>query len=140
MVHHGEQAGYAMVLVADDKTGGAPAVAIDHGAGRGGVNAELVLDRMRTDIVSAAERAVGIWQEFGHEEKRNAFRSRRRVGKPRQHQMNDVVGEIVLAVGDEGLLSADAVTAVRRALGPRTQGSDVGAGLWLGELHGAHPF
>ena len=140
MVHHRDHAGHAMVLFTDDEAGGAAAVAVDHGAGRGGVNAELVLDRMRADIVACAERAVGIGQEFGHEEERNALRSRGCVGEPPQHQMHDVVGEIVLAIGDEDFLSADAITAVGRALGPRAQGAHVGAGLRLGELHGAHPF
>ena len=35
--------------------------------------------------------------------------------------MNNVVGEIVLAVGDEDLLAGDAIGAVGRALGPRAQ-------------------
>ena len=140
LVHHGEHAGHAAVLLADEEAGGAAAVAVDHGAGRGGVNAELVLDRMRARVVARAERAVGIEQELGDEKERNALGSRRRVRQPRQHQMNDVVGEIVLAVGDEDLLPGDAIAAVGGALGPGAQGADVGAGLRLGELHGAHPF
>ena len=64
----------------------------------------------------------------------------RRIGQPRQHEMDDVVGEIVLAVGDEDLLAGDAVAAVGGALGAGAQRADVGAGLRLGELHRAHPF
>ena len=63
-----------------------------------------------------------------------------RIGQPRQHEMDDVVGEVVLAVGDEDLLAGDAVAAVGRALGLGAQRADVGAGLRLGELHRAHPF
>src|SRR5262249_9985674 len=101
-----------MVLLADKKAGGAAVVAIDHGAGRGGVYAELVLDRMGAGVVALTGRAVGVEQELGHQKERNALRSRRRVGEPRQHEVNDVVGEIVLAIGDEDLLPGDAVTAV----------------------------
>ena len=140
LVHHGEHAGHAAVLLADEEAGGAAAVAVDHGAGGRGVNAELVLDRMRARVVALPGRAVGVEQEFRHEEQRNALGSRRRVGQPRQHEMDDVVGEIVLAVGDEDLLAGDAIAAVGCALGLGAQRADVGAGLRLGELHGAHPF
>ena len=104
------------------------------------MNAELVLDRMRAHVVALSERAVGIEQEFRHQEERDALGSGRRIGKPRQHQVNDVVGEIVLAVGDEDLLAGDAVAAVGGALGAGAQRADVGARLRLGELHRAHPF
>ncbi len=64
----------------------------------------------------------------------------RRIGQPRQHEVDDVVGQVVLAIGDEDLRAGDAVAAVARALGLGAQRADVGAGLRLGELHGAHPF
>ncbi len=52
-VHHREHAGEAAVLLADEIAGRAAVVAIDHGAGRRGVDAELVLDRMGANVVSA---------------------------------------------------------------------------------------
>ena len=54
--------------------------------------------------------------------------------------MNDIIGEIVLAIGDDDFLPGDAIAAVRRALGSGARRAHVGAGLRLGELHGAHPF
>ena len=54
--------------------------------------------------------------------------------------MDDVVGEIVLAVGDEDLLPGDAVGAVGGAFGARAQRADVRSRLRLGELHRAGPF
>jgi hypothetical protein len=54
--------------------------------------------------------------------------------------MNDVVGEIMLPIGDENLLPGDPIGAVGSARGLGAQGADIGAGLRLGELHGAHPF
>ena len=139
-VHHGEHGGHAGILFADDEAGGAAAIAEDHGAGRRAVDAELVLDRMRAHVVAGAERAVGVEQDFGHQEQRNAARAGRRVGQPRQHEMDDVVGEVVLAVGDEDLLAGDAIAAVAGALGAGAQRADVGAGLRLGELHRPGPF
>ena len=139
-VHHREHAGEAAILLADQIADRAAVIAIDHGAGRRGVDAELVLDRMRAHVVARAERAVGVHQEFRHEEERNAPGAGRRIGQARQHEMDDVVGEVVLAVGDEDLLAVDAIAAVAGALGLGAQRADVGAGLRLGELHRAHPF
>ena len=104
------------------------------------MDAELVLDRMRAHVVALAERAVGVEQKLRHEEQRNAARSGGRVGQPRQHEMHDVVGHVVLAVGDEDLLPGQAIAAVAGALGPGAQRADVGARLRLGQLHGAGPF
>ena len=140
LVHHREHAGQAAVLLADEIADGAALVAEDHGAGRRAVDAELVLDRMRAHVVALAERAVGLEQEFRHQEQRNAARAGRRIGQPRQHEMHDVVGEVVLAIGDEDLLARDAIAAVAGAFGARAQRADIGAGLRLGELHGAGPF
>ena len=111
-VHHGEHAGHAGILFADDEAGGAAVVAEDHRAGRRAVDAELVLDRMRAHVVAGAGRAVGVEQKFGHQEQRDAARAGRRVGQTREHEMDDVVGEVVLAVGDEDLLAGDAIGAV----------------------------
>ena len=69
----------------------------------------------------ARQAAVVIDQEFRHQEQRNAARAGRRIGQPRQHEMDDVVGEIVLAIGDEDLLAEDAVGAVAGRLGAGAQ-------------------
>ena len=139
-VHHREHAGHAGIFLADEVTDRAVVIAQHHGAGRRTVDAELVLDRMGADVVAGAERAVGVEQEFWHQEQRNAARAGRRVGQASQHEMDDVVGKIVLAVGDEDLLALEAIGAVTRALGARAQRADIGAGLRFGELHGAGPF
>ena len=139
-VHHGEHAGHAAVFLADQKAGGAARVAIDHGAGGRAVDAELVLDGMGARVVARPERAVGVGQEFRDDEERDALGAGGRIGQPREHEMHDVVGEVVLAVGDEDLLPGDAVAAVGGALGAGAQRADVGARLRLGELHGAHPL
>ena len=97
------------------------------------------IEAQRTSLRAPSEPS-SLTQELRHEEQRDAARARRRVGQPRQHEMDDVVGEVVLAVGDEDLLAGDAVAAVAGALGLRAQRADVGAGLRLGEVHRARPF
>ena len=57
------------------------------------------------DGVALAERAVGVDHELGHDEQRDALAAGRRVGQARQHQVDDVLGQVVLAGGDEDLLA-----------------------------------
>ena len=79
------------------------------------MNAHLVLDRAADDAVARAERAIGVGQELRHEEQRDALDARRRAFDAGEHEMDDVVGEIVLAGGDEDLLAGDGVGAVALA-------------------------
>ena len=134
-VHHGEHAGHALVFLADEEAHRAAVVAVDHGAGGRGMNAELVLDRMRAHIVAPAVR-----HHLGHQEQRDALGAGWRIGQTREHEMNDVVGQIVLAIGDENFRAGEAIGPVSGTFGLAAQRADVGAGLRLGELHGAHPF
>ena len=140
LVHHREHAEHAAIFLADQVADGAAVIAHRHGAGGGGVHAELVLDAGRIDVVACAERAVGIDHEFRNQEQRNALGARGRIGQAGQHEMHDVIGHVVVAIGDEDLRALDAIAAVRRALGAGAQRADIGAGLRLGELHGAGPF
>ena len=140
LIHHREHAEHAAIFLADQVADGAALVAHGHGAGGGGMHAELVLDAARIDVVARAERAVGVDQEFRHQEQRDALGARGRIGQPRQHEMHDVVGHVVIAIGDEDLRALDAIAAVGRALGAGAQRADIGARLRLGELHGAGPF
>ncbi|MNF98910.1 hypothetical protein D3C84_817880 [compost metagenome] len=54
--------------------------------------------------------------------------------------MHDVVGEVVLAVGDEDLLAVNPVDAVSLGLRAAAHGGQVRTGLGLGQVHGAGPF
>ena len=140
IVHHREHAVEPAVFLADQPAGRAAIVAVHHRAGRRAVNAELVLDRMAARIVARADRAVVVDEEFRHQEQRDAFRAGRRIGQAREHEMDDVVGQIMLAIGDEDLRAGDAIRAVGGALGAGAQRADIRARLRLGELHRAHPF
>ena len=62
-----------------------------------------------------------------------------RVGQARQHQMDDVLGQVVLAGGDEDLGAGDAVAAVAAAARPGADQAEVGAAMRLGQAHGAGP-
>ena len=109
-VHHHEHRGEAAILLADQPALGAVVV---QDAGRIAVDAHLVLDRAADDAVARAGRAVGVGQELRHDEQRDALDARRRALDAGEHEMDDVVGEIVLAGRDEDLLAGDRVGAVR---------------------------
>ena len=134
-VHHREHAGEALVLLPDQPAGGAAPVAERHGAGRRGVDAELVLDAGAAEIVGRPVR-----QDLRDQEQGDAPRAGGRIREPGQHEVDDVVGEIMLAVGDVDLAAGDPVGAVARRLGPGPQQGEVGAGLRLGQVHGGGPF
>ena len=85
-------------------------------AGRRGVDAELVLDAGAAQVV--ARRSPSARAALRHQEQRDAPRAGGRVGQAGQHQVDDVVGEIVLAIGDEDLLAGDPVGAVARRARP----------------------
>jgi hypothetical protein len=110
-------------------------VAERHHAGRGGVDAQLVLDGDAADIV---ERAVAA--HFGDQEQRDAARARRRVGQAGEHQVDDVVGKVVLAERDVDFLPLDQESAVTGRIGPRLERAHVGSGLRLGEVHRPGPL
>ena len=76
------------------------------------MDAELVLEPAAPRIVARTQRTIGVDEELRHQKQRNAARAGRCIGKPRQHQMDDVVGQIMIAIGDVDLLPEDAVAAI----------------------------
>ena len=117
-----------------------PCCPIGEHAGGTRVNAELVLDRQAAHVVALAERAVGIHQELRHHEQGHALHALGRTRGAREHHVDDVLGEIVLAVGDEDLLALELVAAAADRLRAGAHRREIRAGLRLGEVHGARPF
>src|SRR5690606_17111141 len=106
--------------------------------GRRGMDAELVLEADAPHVVPRTGRAVVVDMVLGHEEQRYAAAAVGRAGQACEDEMNDVLGQIVLAEGDEDLLPGDPVLAgvlsvLDRRRG-RAQRAEVAARLWLGEV------
>src|SRR5690606_24037296 len=106
------------------------AVEVHHAGGRA-LDAHLVLDRATAHRVAFADAAVAADLELRGEEQRDALGPGRRVGQLGQHQVQDVVGEVVLAGGDEDLGAGDRVAAVVAGLGAGAQQAEVGAAVRL---------
>ena len=100
---------------------------------------ELVFRGDAAHLVARPRRAVRVEQELGDQEQRDAARAGRRVRRARQHHVDGVLGVVVLAEGDEDLGAADPVM-VALAHRPGPERADVGAGVRLGQAHGAGPF
>ena len=100
----------AAVLLADQPAGGAVVI---HHAGGVAVDAHLLFDRAaaRRRCARRASRRRST-SELRHHEQRDALGARGRAFDARQHQVDDVLGQVVLAGGDEDLGAGDLVAAV----------------------------
>ena len=108
-------------------------------ASRARLDAELVLDRGAVNVVALAERAVRIEHDLRHDEQRNPLDAFWRFRRARQDQVHDVLGQVVIAVGDEDLLSEEAIGAVRLRHSARAHLREIRTGLRLGQVHRAGP-
>ncbi len=138
-VHHHEHGGEAAVLLTHQPGLRALVVAIDHDASRGAVDAELVLDSRAAQVVALAERSIGVDEEFRRKKQRKAARPRRRARQSGENEMDDILGEIMLAIGDEDLLAEQPIRSVLGAFRPGSHGAQIRACLRLGQIHGAAP-
>src|SRR5262245_66066147 len=110
------------MFLAEQPAARAAAVAVDHRAGWARVNSEFVLEARAAHVVAAA-----VGQHLRNQEQRDSARALRRVGQSRQNQMDDVVGEVVLAVADEDLLPEDPIAAVAARLGAGADSAEIRA-------------
>jgi hypothetical protein len=104
------------------------------------MNAHLVLDRAAGDGVAVAQRTVLVHQELGDDEQRDAFDVVRRPGDLGEHQVDNVLGQVMLTRGDEDLRTGKLVAAVFLRVGASLQQSQVRAAMRLGQVHGTGPF
>ena len=136
-VHHHEHRVQAAVRLPDQPAGRAVIV---HHAGGIAVDPHLLFDRAAGDRVARADRAVLGRHEFGDDEEGNSLDAFRRALDAGQHQVDDILGEIVLAGGDEDLRAGDLVAAVGLRHRAAAGQSEIGTALRLGEVHRAGPL
>src|SRR6516162_2090385 len=136
IVHHCEHAFETTILLTDPP---ADRVLIGKNAGWRRMDAEFMFQAQGADFVAWARCALAIGQEFGDEKERDPPAAGRRIGGARQHHVDDVWREVVVAVGDKNLLAGDAVMVPCRHRAA-SQGSKVRPGLWLGQIHRAGPL
>ena len=138
-VHHDEHVFETAIFLTNHIADGAAMVTVGKHRRRARIDAHLVLDRHTVHVVACAQRAVRIHQHLGHDKERNAFDAFRRIRRARQHEMDDVVGVVVLTKRDVDLLPEQPVGTVTVRYGARAHGREVRACLWLGKIHRARP-
>ena len=135
----------AVVDVADQPALGRHAVLAERDlAGRGDLEAHLLLDVGHEGAVALAGVALGVEVVLRDEEQAQALGADaaealdvRRAGKD---QVDDVLGHVVLTGGDEALHALDVPGAVLLEERLRGAGADVGSGVGLGQDHGRAPL
>ena len=134
--HHREHAAQAFVRRADEVA--LRLIEVHHAGGRA-VDAHLLLDRAAGDAVGRTGGAVLLERPLRHEEEADAAHAGRCVRQLRQHQMDDVLGQVMLAGGDEDLGAGDRVAAFVRRHCLGADEAQVRAAVRLGQAHGAAP-
>ena len=131
-VHHHEHGVQALVRLAHQPAGG---VVKAHHAGGAAVQAHLFFDALADHGVVAS-----ILKNLGHQEQRQALGPRRRIGQAGQHQVHDVVRQVVFAAGDENLAAVHPRAAVGLGHAACAHHSQVAARMGFGQAHGGQPF
>jgi hypothetical protein len=83
------------------------------------VEAHFPFEAGADNLVALARPAILINEEFGNQEQAQAVRPGCRVGQPREHEVENILRQVVLARRDEDLGPCYLVGAVIRGLGPR---------------------
>ena len=135
----------AVVHVADEPADRRLLLAEGELAGRGDLQAHLLLDVGDVDAVALADLAgLEVDVELRHEEEGEALGARAALALDAdgagEDEVDDVVGHVVLGGGDEALHALDAPRAVVIGEGLGATGADVGARVGLGEHHGGAPL
>ena len=111
-----------------------------HDAGRVAVDAHLVLDRAAGDAVALARASrPAPTRNFGTTKSEMPLVPCRRALDAGEHEVDDVLGEVVLAGRDEDLGAGDGIGAVAVRHGLGLEEAEIGAAMRLGEVHGAGP-
>ena len=136
-VHHHKHGRQTLVGLAHHVTHSAIE---NHLASGVAMDAHFVFKAAAVNAISLAHRTIGLHIELGHHKQADAFAAHRRIGQARQHQVNNVGGQIVFASTDENLLSCDFVAAIGLRFCLGAQHAQVGAAVGFCQAHGAGPF
>ena len=104
------------------------------------MNSHLLFDGTYGGTVAAAKASVLIHVDLRDDEQRDTLDAFGPAFDLGQHQMDDVVGHVMLARGDEDLLAGDLIAAVFLWHRFGAHQAQIGAAVGLRQVHGAGPF
>ena len=103
------------------------------------MNAHLFLNLANRHRVARAKAAISVHQKLRHDEQRDALGALAPARRFGQHQMDDILGHIVIASRDENLGAGDLVAAIRLRLRLGPHQAQIGAAMRFGQVHRAGP-
>ena len=139
-IHHDEHVFEATVFFANEVANGSAVVAILQNSRGRGFDAHFVFDADAMCVVATAKRTIFVHHEFRHDKQRNPLHAFWRTLHASQHEMNDVLGHVVFAIGDEDFGAENLVRAIRQRLSAGAHEGQIRARLRLSEVHRAAPF
>ena len=103
------------------------------------MDAHLVFDGTASDGIARTQRTIVVHDELRHDEQADALHAVRRARRLGQHEVDDVVRQVMLAGRNEDLGAGDRPAAIGVRLGARADQAEISAALRLGQVHGAGP-
>ena len=139
-VHHDEHVFKASVLLSHQKPFGAASIPKLHHCSRRSFDAQFVLQAHTIHVISLTQQPIVQGHEFGNKKQADAFDPRRSPRDTGQHHVHNVAGQVVLTKGDVDFGAKDFVGSICPRLSPGSNQRQIGASLWLGQIHGPTPF
>ena len=109
-------------------------------AGGVAVDAHLAFDVAALHVVRFTQFALLIDADLGNDENGNALGAGGIAFDPGQDRVNDVLGQVMVAGGNEAFGTGDGVSAVGVLFGCGLEDTHVGTRARLGQAHGAGPY
>ena len=138
VIHHAKHDVDSLIFLTDKIANSTIGFTILHNCGWRSPYAKFFLNRQTAKIIWLGEITVIISKEFWHDKHRNTLDAFRRIGCACQHQMDDILGHIMFAIGDIDFLARNQIMI---PIGNRAafDASKVGAGLRFGQIHRSGP-
>ena len=142
LVHHVEHVGKSCALLADQVADGSgpsrggrvTRAERQHGVDRAAV-AHLVVEPHQLDVVAFAQRPVVADEVLRHHEQGQPLDAGWRAVGTAEHEVDDVLADVVFAAADPHLRADEAVAAVALTLSGRRDVGEAGSGLGLRHAH-----
>ena len=119
-----------------------PRSAVGHRACRRSVDSEFSFESDASDVVANRGTPLVVENEFRSQKERESLDSVGGVGKTRENEVDDVVGEIVLSVCDVDLVSEEPPDVLLVGVGTRMRAQlrQIRSGMGFGEIHCGAPL
>ena len=135
LVHHVEHASQAAMRRADQMCLTGIVLAEIQETVRGRPIAHLVVEAGHRDIIGLTERAIRVHADLRHDEERDARHAGRRIREFGEHQVNDVLRDVLITARDPHFVAAEPIGPVALRYRAAPDVTERRADIGLGETH-----